>query len=374
MAAPAPQSDGNEQVRPLATPLDPRSALPDLLHALSVIGGLPDYEIRARFDTACAETAKRRLLAVDPSAVVADVVRRVNLSPTPYESKQLLLVRLSPWDVHPHGVTRDDAVAVAEVCRGLSPRVPAVERPAVAAAGLTDAQAAIWLTLIELDRLLDAPWCLVGAQLTALHCVENGVAPRPVDDGAVAIGVWTHREALEDATSLVVEQGYREDTTHDGHGYRYRRGTASIDLLIPRDLVKQRRRPTTLSGRPGLSTPGANQALTRTERVPVRIGSVSGFLLRPNLLGALVATAAATEAESHTPDHAQEDFAVLASLFVKAAELQDYATQTTPKDRRRLKAVLDEMPADHPAWLASPDGNDAREPLSSFAEAGSVET
>jgi hypothetical protein len=300
---------------------------------------------------------------------VEDVVRRVNLSPTPYETKQRLLVRLSPWDVVPHGVTSDDAVAVAEIARGLSPRVPAIECPTVAATGLTDAQAAIWLTLIELERLLDAPWCLVGAQLTALHCLENGIPPRAIDDGAVAVGVRTHREALEDATGLVVEQGYREDTTHDGHGYRYRRGTASIDLLIPRDLDRQRRQPTTLSGRPGLCTPGANQALTRTERVPVNVAGVSGFLLRPNLLGALVSIAASLQADSHDPGHAREDFAVLASLFVNAGQLHDYATQTTPKDRRRLKAALTDMPADHPAWRASPDGNGPRELLSSFAEA-----
>lgn len=362
------ESSGTEQVRPLATPLDPRSALPDLLHALSVVGGVPDYEIRARFDNACAETAKRRLLAVDPSAVVDDVVRRVTLSPTPYETKQSLLVRLSPWDVVPHGVTRDDAVAVAEVARRLSPRVPAVETAAVTAVGLTNTQAAIWLTLIELDQRLDAPWCLLGGQMTALHNLENGLAPRAVDDGAVAIGVRTHREALEDATGLVVEQGYREDTTHDGHGYRYRRGAASIDLVIPRDLDRQRRRPTTASGRPGLSTSGANQALTRTERVRVSVAGVNGFLLRPNLLGALVATAAAVQADPQDPGQALEDFAVLASLFVNAGQLPDYARQTSPKDRRRLKAVLAEMPAEHPAWRASPEGNAPRELLSSVVE------
>lgn len=343
----------------------PPSALPELVHALGVISGVRDEEIRVRLDAARAHTAGRNVGAVDASAVVDDVVRRVRLSPTPFQTKEQLLASLAPWDVEPHGVSGDDAVALAEVARGLPMLVPVVSRDPVVPA--EDPQTALWLTLVELDRSLDAPWCVVGGRMVALHCLENGVVmPHAPEDGDVVVGAWTHRDALTDATALLRRHGYREDATHDG--CRYQRGESFIDLFIPQDRDRQRRHPTTDRGRPGLPAPAANQALTRTERVAVRVADAEGFVPRPNLLGALVSKAAAVQTDLRDNDRHCEDLAILGSLLLRADDVRAYEVQVTAKDRRRVRAGLGEMPADHPAWRLVDEGPDARSLLVRFSE------
>lgn len=85
-------------------------------------------------------------------------------------------------------------------------------------------------------------------------------------------------------------------------------------------------------------SPGTTQALQRSEAVSVRVEGVEGTVLGPDLLGALVAKAAARTEISVDPtaDRHCIDFVVLAGLVAAADVGQDALSS---KDRSRLRRM-----------------------------------
>jgi hypothetical protein len=71
---------------------------------------------------------------------------------------------------------------------------------------------------------------------------------------------------MKQACRVLDERGFAEDQTYDGYGYRYQRGDASVDLLMPEGISDQNTVPTTTIGRKGLEADGGNQALMRQRR------------------------------------------------------------------------------------------------------------
>lgn len=138
--------------------------------------------------------------------------------------------------------------------------------------------------------------------MTALHLLEHSIAAhRPTDDGDLIVGVWTRRDALRSTAVYLTDSGFTESLTSDGYGYRFVRAKTTIDVMIPDGLDRQQRYPKTTSGRPGLQADGGNQALTRAERVPVKLSGRVGYVRRPTLPGALVVKARAWIADSCNP-------------------------------------------------------------------------
>ena len=111
-----------------------------------------------------------------------------------------------------------------------------------------------------------------------------------------------------------------------------------IDVLLPEGLERQRNRPTTVSGRLGVSTEGANQAFARARRVPVVIGGVDGHLRRPDLLGALVLKASAHTTDSRDKDRHAQDLVVLSELAL--IDPRAVLLHVTAQDRRRLRPAV----------------------------------
>jgi hypothetical protein len=85
----------------------------------------------------------------------------------------------------------------------------------------------MWHVLFELDEQYATGWTLIGAQMVALHAAEHSRTPP--------------------------------------------RSSEDADVLADARILKP--------------VPGGSQALQRTERKQVRVGTTEGFVPRPNLLG-----------------------------------------------------------------------------------------
>ncbi|PRY57993.1 hypothetical protein BCF74_11423 [Knoellia remsis] len=245
--------------------------------------------------------------------------------------------------------TTGELAAWVDVLRHTAEQVQTVDRAPVAIPALPEHQTAMWTTLIELE-LTGLPWVLVGGQMTMLHCLENDVPfTRATDDGDLIVGVWTHRAALQEASAFLQSQGFREERTSDGYGYRFVRGDrpyqTKVDVLLPEGLDSQTRQPKTMSGRPGLSTQGGNQALTRAQRVPVIVGGRTGHVRRPTLLGSIVAKAHAYIVDSRLPERHAQDLATLVEIALR--EPRRNLRDARPDDRKPVRRFLRDKTADH---------------------------
>lgn len=247
-------------------------------------------------------------------------------------------------------ITRGDLAAWDTMLRHTAESVPMVQRDPVVLPLMPEHQARMWTTLLDLDEL-GHPWVLVGGQMTFLHCIENDYPQRrPTDDGDIVVGVWTRRDALSATSEFLRSKDYTEEKTSDGYGYRYTHGgRTAIDVLLPEGLERQDRYPTTVTGRRGLTAPGANQALARAERVPVSLTGRLGYIRRPTLLGAIVAKANAHQVDSRDKSRHAEDLITLADIAASSNSPRAVLGAARPGDRKvvrrfmRNRAVTDRL-------------------------------
>lgn len=186
------------------------------------------------------------------------------------------------------------------------------------------AQDASWRGLFYLAARVPDGWTLVGGQMVHLLCAERGVTPhRATPDVDTVLDVRRNPQILMTVTSTLEAAGFRSlGVTMGGKQHRWEREEAIIDVLIPQ-LTGRAATNKGAGGSPGLETPGAQYALNRSERVQVTVGSETGFVNRPTLIGAVVAKAAAY---SVTVDIGRArhlgDLALLASMLT-ARDLRD---------------------------------------------------
>jgi len=100
-------------------------------------------------------------------------------------------------------------------------------------------------------------------------------------------------------------------------------------------------------------TPGATQALQRTELVPVLHNDRRATVPRPSLLGAIVGKAVATGFDTKEVDRHLRDLAFPCSLVEDPFVLWD---QLTRKDRQRLRVAVHVLVSDHSAWRCLAEG------------------
>lgn len=222
---------------------------------------------------------------------------------------------------------------------------------------MTPAQTEAWNGLLEVAERHPTGWTLVGGQMVQLLCVERGVAPaRPTDDVDAVLDVRAEPGVLRTFTSVLADVGFvSAGESWQGHQHRWRRGVGEIDVLIPRHLGKKAAGRRGISGGTTIETPGAQQALDRTEIVEVALDGRTGVIRRPNLLGALVAKAAA---HSVVLDRGRSrhlvDLAVLTTLLRPG----DRVDQAGRRDREYLDAAIAALVADPRSW-AGVDGSEA---------------
>lgn len=191
---------------------------------------------------------------------------------------------------------------------------------------LTAAAEQGWHMLFDLAEVDTTSWMLIGGQMIYLLAAENGTElPRPTDDVDVVIDVRARPGGTEWFAGWLLERGYDlESVSTDGIGHRFTKaadpgpGAVIVDILAPEGLGG---RTSLFTRRPArtVQAPGTVQALARSEIVTVQVSGDTGRpprtgqVRRPNLLGALVAKAAATRIRVRT--HRERDWADAALLL-----------------------------------------------------------
>jgi hypothetical protein len=156
-------------------------------------------------------------------------------------------------------------------------------------------QTASWFGVLDLYENLSQGWTLIGGQLVHLQCAERGGSPvRPTNDADTVIDIRADPMMLHRFTKVLTGIGFAAaGITAEGRQHRWKRGAASIDVLLPEGIGERAGLREGVTGSPTLPTEGGTQALRRSEVVPVTVDGRDGFVRRPNLVGALVMKAAA---------------------------------------------------------------------------------
>lgn len=218
--------------------------------------------------------------------------------------------------------------------------------------GLTERQRQSWLGLLDVAADFPDGWCLVGGQMVHLYCQERGFSPsRPTNDGDVVLDVRAQPNVLRDFTGALGSVGFiSAGVSPEGHQHRWVRDKASIDVLIPRGLGGAAGSKKGITGGTTLATPGAQQAIKRSELVTVQVDEAIGTIRRPSMVGALVAKAAAYSVPS---DSAKErhltDFATLAAM---ARGSDRIGQQLTARDLHYLIPMLTALDNSRRLWTS----------------------
>lgn len=211
---------------------------------------------------------------------------------------------------------------------------------------MLEPQEASWHGLMDLYDRIDTGWTLVGGQLVHLHCAERDFTPlRPTSDIDAVLDVRENPQILLEVTSTLVDLDFAADgISADGAQHRWKRGDASIDVLIPTGVGERAAQRTGVTGSRTIETPGGTQALQRSETVAIRVGSRGGLIRRPNLVGALVMKAATLSIPvDPAKGRHRSDFALLAQM-VAASDFRD--ADLSKGDRKYLRAMVAAVQAD----------------------------
>jgi len=231
---------------------------------------------------------------------------------------------------------------------------------------LTPAAEEGWWTLFDLAEANTGDWLLIGGQMMFLLAVEHGASlPRATDDVDVVVNVRTMVRGTEWLSDWLLARGFEQDgVSADGIGHRFSRlaepgpGRVVFDVLAPEGLAA---RTPVFTKRPArtVQAPGTVQAFERSEVVDVAVagtlrrGRREGRVRRPNLLGALVAKAAATGlAVRINPARDWQDAALLLSLL---PDPMATAAECGRKDRQRLGRLEPLRDRGHVGWSTLSD-------------------
>ncbi len=172
---------------------------------------------------------------------------------------------------------------------------------------LTAAAEEGWSTLFDLAGIDLQSWVLVGGQMMLVLAIEYGAERiRPTDDVDIVVNLRIRPDGTEWLSAWLEEHGFRlEGVSPEQIGHRFVRRTAAglgnvaFDVLAPAG-VGRRARLTTVPPARTVEAPATLEAFERSRVVDVLISDVAdtrehlGRVRCPDLLGALVAKAAAT--------------------------------------------------------------------------------
>lgn len=230
--------------------------------------------------------------------------------------------------------------------------------PTVVMPVLGDPVDELWEVFLDLAKKLEVDWTIVGGQMVLLHAIEHGTVPPTVSqDGDVIANVRATQRALEQVAGVLEGMGFAlAGMANDGTAHRYRRNgrnggrPVTIDVLAP-DGVGERADLTTTPPGHSIQVPAGTQALRRTERVTIKVGTRTGEVPRPTLLGAIIGKAAACGLPGDSSRH-YRDLAFLCSLVEDPFRLRG---ELTKSDGRNLKLASELDDANHTAWLQMPE-------------------
>jgi hypothetical protein len=198
----------------------------------------------------------------------------------------------------------------------------------------------LWTALLDLADVKPTGWTLVGALMVMLHELEAGtLSSRATTDADMVVEARGITNATRDMARILLKHGWTLDDEQvdiEGHGYTFRRGGVSLDLIAPEGLGER----ADLATIPPLTVPplpGTRQALDRTQQIAVIHDGRPGMIPRPDLLGALVikSCAATSDRTAVTARHRED----LARLYALVADPKQLAGDLSKKDRHRLRSA-----------------------------------
>ena len=219
-----------------------------------------------------------------------------------------------------------------------------------------------WATAFDLFAAEPDRFLIIGGQMMQLLAAEHAANEivRPTEDMDVVVNVRALPGGTQWLSQWLMSRGFEfAGAGPQEVGHRFTKpaepgpGTVTVDVLAVEGLG---RRADVSTVRPAhtVQVPASAQAFDRSDLVDVRVSrldgeaSAKGSVRRPNLLGALVAKAAATSIAVRTnPERDWEDAALLLSVALDPIGL---AASCRAKDRKRLTALQPLLDGDHPAW------------------------
>lgn len=231
--------------------------------------------------------------------------------------------------------------------------------PRIRVTPTTPQDASLWrLTREVTDTLSGLPWVLVGGQMVAILEAEHGT---PVGFTTADVDALLDVRALPgvtlEASRRLLDAGF-EPEREDGHGYRFVRGDAVVDVLAP-DHVGGRAELRTVPPNTTIEAIGGRQALSRARRVELDTGDGPFQVPTPTLTGAIIIKARVASVAQQTREKHERDLARLLTLLPEVAVVR---SEMTPKERGYLREHRTLLAVAHRAWRGirrAQDGIDA---------------
>jgi hypothetical protein len=221
---------------------------------------------------------------------------------------------------------------------------------------MTPSQGEGWRVLLDLYEEFAAGWCIIGGQMVWLLACEYGVAPtRVTEDVDVVVDIRADQRLMARICAWLELHHFKlDEISADGIGHRYLSttysgpGRVAIDILAPENMGDRADLTTTPPART-VSAPGTRGTLDDAAPLEILLGDRSGYILRPQLISAIIAKAAATEIPiRQNPERDWADLAFLLSLIPDPVSAAD---QLTKSQRRRLRRIVTPLlDEDHFAW------------------------
>ena len=211
------------------------------LDAIAVVTGVPRGTLVDEFHT--MEPAAKPGKVADEAAVVAGLERIANTvrqAPLTDDTRALLLHALADaaagnLSVNPVHVHRWRRLLAAHPIS-----TPTIVGTPVRLPNLGERANDALETLLQIDASTSAPWALIGGLMVAVHCTEHEypMPIRPTNDGDIGVSVFTKRSDLFEIITALKQVGYVDATPDPMTGkelvsYRWQRGQATIDVMVP---------------------------------------------------------------------------------------------------------------------------------------------
>lgn len=227
--------------------------------------------------------------------------------------------------------------------------------------GLTPAAEGGWATLFDLaEEDLDS-WVLVGGQMMLVIAIERGAEYiRPTEDMDVVVNLRVRPKGISWMSDWLQRRNFElEGMSPDFVGHRFVRevatglGKVKFDVLAHTG-VGSRVNLTTVHPAHTVQAPGALQAFKRSRLLEVLVSDFAdeherfGMIRCPDMLGALVAKAAATSiAVRENPERDWQDAALLLSVLDDPLSARQRCVK---RDVQHLNRLLPLLNATHSGW------------------------
>ena len=208
---------------------------------------------------------------------------------------------------------------------------------------LPSQQEEMWHLLFDFAERMSGSWTIVGGQMVYLHCVERGAdMGRTTSDVDALLDVRTDSRMFSRADAVLRHQmGFESSPGIGGVQHRWTKGVVQFDVLIPEVSRGIAESAVSATGGVAVQSPGANQALARSEPLTVKAGERTGTVFRPSLQAAIISKAAAYSVPSDFRKMRHlRDIAILLGVARGDDRLYDDLSLSDLRHLRKLSALL----------------------------------